>query len=87
MEAMFLEEMLLADPDDPVVWSMECCGGGKYLLAAISSDTFTPVCYAFLHFQQEAESGEDFLRNLYTDYHGYSPMPYEETDTTFLKLY
>ncbi len=87
MEAMFLEEMLLADPDDPVVWSMECCANGKYLLAAISSDTFTPVCYAFLHFQQEAESGEDFLRNLYTDYHGYSPMPYEETDTTFLKLY
>lgn len=87
MDVFYLEEMFLADPDDPVVWSMDCCADGKYLLTAISSDTFTPVCYAFLHFQEEAESGEDFLGNLYTDYHGYSPIPYDETDTTFMKLY
>lgn len=74
----YLDEMLLADPDDPVVWAMECCADGKYLLTAISSDTFTPVCYAFLHFQEEARSDEDFLGNLYADYHGYPPMLYSE---------
>lgn len=71
-----LKEMLLADPAEPVVWSMEQWMDGKNLLTAISTDTFTPVCYVFLRFQQEIGSKYDYLSEFYAAYHGYSAWPY-----------